>query len=265
MKDPAFLFYSSDFLNGIADLTMEERGQYITLLCLQHVKGELTEKTIRLTVGSVSVDVLDKFRKTENGNYLNTRLQEEIEKRAAYTSSRRQNGKKGGRPPKNSTIKEEINHNETKIETTQKPYGYAYNNHIENVNVNENENVNEIKKGGVGEKKSENHMLTAEELLSEPSNQTWFQISILKNLRITPQEAAKRLTHYSLRCESDGKYFDPTNDLRACRAGFQKWCLSWTDNEASKPKPKNQSRVVTGSIQDEHAKFQELLLQNVAI
>jgi len=49
-KDPAFLFYSSDFLSGITDLTMEERGQYITLLCLQHQKGSLSEKTIRLSV-----------------------------------------------------------------------------------------------------------------------------------------------------------------------------------------------------------------------
>ena len=67
MKDPAFLFYSSDFLNGVVDLTMEERGQYITLLCLNHQKGELTEKTIRLSVGSVSVDVLAKFKQDENG------------------------------------------------------------------------------------------------------------------------------------------------------------------------------------------------------
>jgi hypothetical protein len=62
-KDPAFLFYSSDFLNGVADLTMEERGQFITLLCLQHQKGTLTDKTIRLSLGSVSVDVLSKFSK----------------------------------------------------------------------------------------------------------------------------------------------------------------------------------------------------------
>ncbi len=58
-KDPAFLFYAQDFLVGCSDLTLEERGQYITMLCLQHQKGFVTEKTIRLTVGSVSVDVLN--------------------------------------------------------------------------------------------------------------------------------------------------------------------------------------------------------------
>lgn len=99
-KDPAFLFYSSDFLNGISDLTMEERGQYITMLCLQHQKGALSEKTIRLSVGSVSVDVLSKFQKNEIGEFFNTRLNSEIDKRTNFVDSRRNNGALGGRPKK---------------------------------------------------------------------------------------------------------------------------------------------------------------------
>lgn len=31
------LFYTSDFLSGTSFFTMEERGQYITLLCEQQV------------------------------------------------------------------------------------------------------------------------------------------------------------------------------------------------------------------------------------
>lgn len=148
MKDPAFLFYSSDFLNGVSDLTMEERGQFITLLCIQHQKGELTEKTIRLCVGSVSVDVLNKFRLLENGNYINERLATEIEKRSAWVGTRRENGKKGGRPKSQSVdnqIKEQQKHIIEK-ETEKKPYGLAKTNHMgnENVNVNEDENIDEI-------------------------------------------------------------------------------------------------------------------------
>jgi hypothetical protein len=124
-KDPAFLFYSSDFLNGVADLTMDERGQFITLLCLQHQKGTLTDKTIRLSLGSVSVDVLSKFIKDKDGNFFNERLQEEIEKRIQFTESRRNNGSKGGRP-KNNT----------------KPIGLAKHNLMEDVNENENEDIN---------------------------------------------------------------------------------------------------------------------------
>lgn len=123
-KDPAFLFYSSDFLSGISDLTMEERGQYITLLCVQHQKGFLTEKTIRLLVGSVSVDVLDKFSIDKNGNYFNKRLKEEAEKRNKFTESRRNNGNLGGRPKKN------------------KPKN---NNHMVNHMEDVNENVNKDK------------------------------------------------------------------------------------------------------------------------
>ena len=98
MKDPAYLFYSSDFLTGCASLTMEERGQYITLLCLEHQLGRLSEKTIRLSVGSVSVDVLAKFKQDENGLLYNERLEIEIEKRSNFIDTRRTNGLKGGRP-----------------------------------------------------------------------------------------------------------------------------------------------------------------------
>ncbi len=98
MKDPAYLFYSSDFLTGCASLTMEERGQYITLLCLEHQLGRLNEKTIRLSVGSVSVDVLEKFKQDENGLLYNERLEIEIEKRSNFINTRRNNGLKGGRP-----------------------------------------------------------------------------------------------------------------------------------------------------------------------
>jgi cell division protein FtsB len=89
-KDPAFLFYSQDFLTGCTDLTMEERGQYITLLCLQHQKGRLTDKSIKLAVGVVSKDVLTKFIVDGEGFY-NKRLEEEVSKRRTYCESRRNN------------------------------------------------------------------------------------------------------------------------------------------------------------------------------
>ena len=81
VKDPAILFYTGDFLNGCTCLTMEERGQYITILCLQHQLGHLSEKTIRLSLGSVSVDVLKKLQKDSDGNYFNDRMEQEMTKR----------------------------------------------------------------------------------------------------------------------------------------------------------------------------------------
>jgi len=130
-RDPAFLFYSSDFLTGVAGLTMEERGQYITLLCLQHQHGHLPEKTIWLSLGLRSVteipDVMAKFQLDDSGLYYQERLNEEIEKRSNFIDSRISNGSKGGRPRKN--IEE--------METIEEPND----NHMPNLREDEDDNV----------------------------------------------------------------------------------------------------------------------------
>jgi len=43
-KDPAFLFYSSDFTIGTQFMTDEQVGKYIRLLCAQHQTGHLDEE-----------------------------------------------------------------------------------------------------------------------------------------------------------------------------------------------------------------------------
>ena len=128
-KDPAILFYTGDFLNGCNCLTMEERGQYITLLCVQHQTGHISEKTIRLLVGSVSVDVLKKFIQDTDGNYFNERMQKEIEKRMQFIETRRDNGSKGGRPKKANVI------------PNGKPNGYPNAKANEKLIENENDNI----------------------------------------------------------------------------------------------------------------------------
>lgn len=136
-KDPAFLFYSGDFLVGVSDLTMEERGQYITLIALQHQKGHLNRRTIDLAIGTirnretgeiislVSEYVLEKFCVDENGCYYNERTEEEIQKRNKYIESRQENGAKGGRPKKPT---------ENHMDKNQKPYGKPTQNHTGNEN-----------------------------------------------------------------------------------------------------------------------------------
>ncbi len=94
MKDPAFLFYSSDFIVGTLMMTDKEVGQYIRVLCLMHQKGRLTEKQINTTTKSkVMPSVLDKFKKDENNCYYNERLETESSKRSKFTESRRANAK----------------------------------------------------------------------------------------------------------------------------------------------------------------------------
>lgn len=100
-KDPAFLFYSSDFLAGVQDLTMEERGQYITLLCLQHQKGHLSDKIISLAVADAAADVMAKFRHDPAGLWYNVRLDEEIEKRKVHTQKQQERAINGWKKRKN--------------------------------------------------------------------------------------------------------------------------------------------------------------------
>jgi uncharacterized protein YdaU (DUF1376 family) len=47
-KDPAFLFYSKDWIEGTAEMLPEEKGVYIDLLAHQHQSGSLPVETIRL-------------------------------------------------------------------------------------------------------------------------------------------------------------------------------------------------------------------------
>lgn len=90
-KDPAFLFYSSDFLTGTALMSDEQIGKYIKLLCYQHQMGHLSERDMLKICKTYDEDIFCKFEKDENGLYYNARLQQEVEKRKAYSDSRRQN------------------------------------------------------------------------------------------------------------------------------------------------------------------------------
>lgn len=89
-KDPAVLFYTSDFLTGTLTMSDEQIGKYIKLLCYQHQKGILTEKDMLNICKSYDEDIWCKFVKTEEG-YYNNRMREEADKRRSYSESRRNN------------------------------------------------------------------------------------------------------------------------------------------------------------------------------
>ena len=92
-KDPAFLFYSSDFLTGTMFMSDAQLGKYIKILCTQHQKGHLSEKDMLKICKRYDKDIFEKFVKDENGKYYNIRLEKEIEKRSAYSKSRANNRK----------------------------------------------------------------------------------------------------------------------------------------------------------------------------
>lgn len=88
---PAVLFYSQDFLAGVADMTLEERGAYITLLAYQNVHGHMSRAYIDRVCPGCPEYVLDKFVQDEDGQYFNNRMQSEILKRNKYKQSRYKN------------------------------------------------------------------------------------------------------------------------------------------------------------------------------
>jgi len=132
-KDPAVLFYTSDFLTGTAFFTDAERGQYIRLLCEQHQNGHIPENHMVSVCLSLGSPVIKKFVQDADGNYYNERMEQEIQKRRHFLDTRYFNGKKGGRPAKPNK------------KPNKKP--------TENLSDNDNENGNDIiEKGGMGEK-----------------------------------------------------------------------------------------------------------------
>ena len=90
-KDPAVLFYTSDFLVGTATMTDAQVGKYIRLLCLQHQKGRLTKKDMMHICKTYDKIVFKKFQKDSQGNYYNIKMENEMTRRKKYSESRREN------------------------------------------------------------------------------------------------------------------------------------------------------------------------------
>jgi uncharacterized protein YdaU (DUF1376 family) len=116
-KDPAVLFYTSDFLSGTFTMTDEQVGKYIRLLCLQHQKGKLTEKDMLSICKAYDNEIWEKFDQVD-GFFLNDRMYNESIRRSKFTESRRNNAKS----VKNDSISEASakhmhKHMETETET----------------------------------------------------------------------------------------------------------------------------------------------------
>lgn len=136
-KDPAVLFYTSDFLAGVSFFTDEQTGQYIKLLCQQHQLGFIPKNHMITVCKSNDNPVMAKFMVDSEGNYYNERMRIESEKRAKYCASRSNN--LSGRP-KNKIIR------------------LSYDNHMgpHMENDNENGDGNGGQKGVKGGKRGQN-------------------------------------------------------------------------------------------------------------
>ena len=139
-KDPAVLFYTSDFLTGTAFFSKAQRGEYITLLCEQHQLWSIPEEHLISVCGSLESPVAKKFKKDKDGSWYNTRMREETEKRQKYADSRRKNI--GSRWDKNDKPLSGKKIDSVHMNNTCNTHVDTYGIHMEN----ENENVIKDKK-----------------------------------------------------------------------------------------------------------------------
>lgn len=145
-KDPAYLFYSSDFIAQTTLMSDEQVGRYIKLCCIQHINGHICEEDMLNICKTYDVKIFSKFIKDEDGLYFNPDLEEVINKRKAYSKSRSENRKnKAGKGKEASEEKEEENYEEDVLNicsSYEKHMGNGIG--IENINININSLLNFI-------------------------------------------------------------------------------------------------------------------------
>jgi len=176
-KDPAFLFYSKDWLEGTAEMTPEEKGVYIDLLAHQHQKSSIPADTKRLAkmVGLPEEEFLkiwgllkNKFDRTDD-RMVNRKLSEVTTERSSKSHTNRITGKFA------TLIRSAKHLSKEQVETLKKEFKITDFDHLPtevaterltewfyirlksigdgNANVNGDGNTNRDSIGGAGEKK----------------------------------------------------------------------------------------------------------------
>jgi len=117
VKSPAFQFYPNDFLGSgsVAAMTLEEIGAYVLLLCYEWNEGGLPDDLDRLArYCHVQRRTFDKLWRviSENfefsgGKWTNIRLEAERSKQLAYREKMSENGRRGGRPKRETSENDE--------------------------------------------------------------------------------------------------------------------------------------------------------------
>lgn len=237
-KDPAFLFYSKDWLEGTAEMTPDEKGVYIDLLAHQHQKGSLPADTKRLAkmVGLSEDEFLQKWALLKNkfnrsdDRLVNRKLSEITTERLSKSHTNRITGKFATliRSVKHlskydvETLKKEFkitdfDHLPTELATERlTEWFYIRLESIGNANAIENANIDI---GGVGEN-SEGLCWDIEQHLLK--NQKDME-AICMNTKKTIDELKTILTNFHLWNVQNEVY--PKKPL-PLMAGFTRWVLN---------------------------------------
>jgi uncharacterized protein YdaU (DUF1376 family) len=206
-KDPAFLFYYQDYVNGTRFMSLETKGAYVDALCYQADKGSIPPNHMSIICGThenIMSEVCSKFETDADGNYFNERLKLEQDKRKKYSESRRKNRL-------SSTYKKKDMSNISK----------TYVKHMEDVNKDVNVNRN---KSTIEERKNEflNDLETFKEDYSQDSLKKFFlywtehgkndrkmRFELAKN---QPFSIQRRLVRWKEKSPSPAKYKERNMD-----------------------------------------------------
>lgn len=207
-SDPAFLFYPNDFIGGTMGMTLEEKGAYVELLMAQFNRGHFSDLMATRIIGESLWAVLrQKFTVDESGCYYNKRLEIEVNKRKAYSESRRNN--LSGNKDKQLHMED---HMDTHMDSHMATHMEA---HMENRNIYR-------KIGGAGGKKTK---------------QTKHHYGTLLNVLLTDEERLKLIEQFGEqgfmdRIENLGYYISSKGDKYKSHYGT---ILNWERKNASNP------------------------------
>lgn len=244
-KDPAFLFYSKDWLEGTMELTAEEKGVYIDLLAHQHQKGTLPSDTKRLCrlVGISESEFLPiwngikaKFKPAENDRIHNLKLTGVVTERlengrknkiigifavvvrqAKKPLELKAEAKKGFKVEDYSTIPDHLLTERITEWFTERLAS------LEDGNANGNEDANFLNKGeGVGEpvKSSAIVFFDAEQELLKKG--IWFEQLVSSRCK-NMAEGKEALRKYHLWLKEKGNYPLTVGQMEA---GFERWLMN---------------------------------------
>lgn len=93
-QDPAYRLYTADFLVRNFDITDEQMGKFIRLLCYQHQNGHLSEETMKSFCKGVDEMVFSRFSRDGQGRYYNLEMEKEVQRRVEVSKTKSENAKK---------------------------------------------------------------------------------------------------------------------------------------------------------------------------
>lgn len=206
-KDPAILWYWSDWGGGTKTFTRHMKGCYMDLLEAQFNAGPLSLEEIRTVLGTdfgqAWPTLQKKFSVTNTGRFYNERMEKEKEKRKKFTDGRRENLR--GKPPPDEKPPHMDAHMDNRMGA-----------HMEN----ENRNNSGMKDGGPGEG-SAVVCFDIEKYLRE--HEYDFELIVMGSQGLTADQVWKVVQKFHLWCQQKSKY--PDRPL-ALIAGVKLWIIN---------------------------------------